>query len=117
MVIKDKLPRFIYEEVKLVGLEWFSADNWLGSEILIGGKAIQMLNINETFILKKRILRNTLNAVGSLLISIIYYKYTFLKKLGQEITFKDTADSEPKSILRNLEMNSILLPAQLLSEI
>jgi len=108
MVIKDKLPRFIYEEVKIsrVGMVLKPWDNWLGDVNPDWGKSHTDVKHQRNVYFKEANLKNTLNAVGSLLISIIYYyKYAFSKETGQEITFKDTTRQlEPKSIL--MEMNS-----------
>lgn len=108
MVIKDKLPIFIYEEVKIsrFGTVLKPWDNWLGDVNPDWWKSHTDVKHQRNDYFKEANLKNTLNAVGGLLISIIYYyKFAFSKETGQEVTFKDTTRQlEPKSIL--MGMNS-----------
>jgi len=108
LVIKDKLSTLIYEEVTInrYGMTFTPWDNWIGDKNPDWWKGYNKVKHYRNSHFKEANLKNTLNAVAALLISVVYYyKVSFSKEANQEVSFKDTtAQFASDAVL--MEMNS-----------
>ena len=91
--IKALIPTFIDEEISIdrFGLRFKPWDSWLGTGNPNWWRSYNKVKHQRNNYFKEANLQHTINAVGALLITVIYYyKYSFSKENGNEVSFKDT---------------------------
>lgn len=100
-VIQNCLPSFINEEVVIsrFGLEFSPWENWKGQENPDWWRSYNKVKHHRNNHFREANLQNTLNAVGALLLTVIYYyKYAFSQEAPHEIHFRDaTRQLQPGS--------------------
>jgi hypothetical protein len=105
-VIKKNLMSFIEEEISIerFGLNFKPWENWSNEINPKWCCSYNKVKHQRNNYFQEANLQNTLNAVGGLLISVIYYyKYAFSQEAGQEVIFKETTlQLEPESILMKM---------------
>jgi hypothetical protein len=92
-VIKSKLADFIVEQISINRFELSSKpwENWNGSANPDWWKSYNNVKHERNNHFKEANLKNTINAVGALLITVIYYyKFAFTNEAGHEVSFRDT---------------------------
>lgn len=104
-IIKDKLPSRVKEEVYIdrYSLSFKPWDNWNGNQNPNWWRSYNNVKHQRNIHFREANLQNAINAVGALLISVVfYYKKVFAKIARHEINFKDTTrELNPKpSLLR-----------------
>lgn len=105
-VINDKLPLFRYEEVTInrFGMVLNPWNNWLTEENPDWWRSYNNVKHQRNNFYREANLKNTLNAVGALLVTVIYfYKTSFKIEKGKDIDFTvTTAILRTKSTLMKL---------------
>lgn len=92
-IIKASLNSFITEEISIdrFGLTYKPWDNWKGNQNPNWWKSYNNVKHQRNNYFHEANLRNTINAVGALLITVLYYyKFAFSQESKSIIEFKDT---------------------------
>jgi hypothetical protein len=93
LIIQTNMPTFINEEIEIdrFGLTFKPFDNWVGTENPNWWRSYNNVKHQRNNCFHEANLQNTINAVGALLLTVVYYyKYAFTNEAGHEIHFKDT---------------------------
>lgn len=100
-IIKGHLPALINEEISIdrFGLKYNPWDNWLGTKNPNWWKSYNNVKHQRNNFFHEANLQNTVNAVGALLITVVYYyKHAFSNEAGHVVNFKDTTKQlEPEA--------------------
>ncbi len=98
-----KTPQFIVEEISIdrFGLSYKPWENWTGTLNPNWWKSYNNVKHQRNDHFNEANLNNTINAVGALLLTVVYYyKYSFSKEAGHEVEFKETTSQlQPESSL------------------
>lgn len=92
-VIQTKLRGFISEEVTIsrFGLTYKPWENWNGANNPDWWKSYNRVKHHRNDHFNEANLQNTINAVGALLLTVVYYyKLAFSNEAGYELSFKET---------------------------
>ena len=92
-VITRKINPFINEEIIIdrFRLSYKPWENWNGEQNPNWWKSYNKVKHQRNNYFNEANLKNSINAVGALLVTVIYYyKYAFSKDMGNEISFKET---------------------------
>ncbi|MEO9851888.1 MAG: hypothetical protein ABJE80_22810 [Reichenbachiella sp.] len=92
-VIQKHLPSLISEEVVIdrYGLTLKPWDNWSGENNPIWWRSYNNVKHQRNEHFNEANLKNTINAVSALLLTVVYYyRLTFSKEGGNELTFRET---------------------------
>lgn len=92
-IIQAQLQSFINEEVCIdrYGLSYRPWDNWNGTQNPNWWKSYNNVKHQRNDHFNEANLQNTINAVGALMLTVIYYyKYAFSNEAQNEISFRDT---------------------------
>ena len=92
-VIKSKLHSFINEEVSIdrFGLKFKPWENWAGTRNPNWWRSYNNVKHQRNNHFNEANLQNTINSVGALLVTVIYYyKYAFSQEAGYEVDFRET---------------------------
>jgi hypothetical protein len=99
--IKAFIPSLINEEISIArfGLRFKPWDAWLGTNNPNWWRSYNNVKHQRNNHFREANLQNTVNSIGGLLITVIYYyKYSFTKEAGNDISFKETTlQLEPES--------------------
>lgn len=93
VIIKQFLPDFINEEVWIdrFGLSYKPWDNWNRTQNPNWWRSYNNVKHQRNNHFHEANLQNTINAVGALLLTVIYYyKFAFIKESGENIEFRET---------------------------
>ena len=100
LIIQNKTPSFINEEISIdrFGLLFKPWDNWVGTQNPNWWKSYNNVKHQRDSYFKEANLQNTINAVGALLLTTVYYyKYSFSNGVNN-IDMKDvTRELNPES--------------------
>jgi len=91
-IIKSELPELINEEISInrFGLTYKPWINWEGDQNPDWWKSYNCVKHQRNDHFNEANLKNTINAVGALLIVVVYYyKFEFQKEAGHEVPLKD----------------------------
>lgn len=92
-VIQATLPSLITEEISIerYGLKFKPWINWNGTTNPDWWRSHNYVKHQRNNYFQEANLKNTINSVGALLLTIVYYyKHAFTKESGSEIDFKET---------------------------
>lgn len=92
-VIQTQLATFINEEICIdrFGLSYKPWDNWNGTNNPDWWRSYNNVKHQRNNHFNEANLQNTINAVGALLLTVIYYyKYSFTNEAQHEISFRET---------------------------
>jgi hypothetical protein len=92
-LIQKHLASFINEEISIdrFGLTFKPWENWTRTQNPNWWKGYNNVKHQRNNHFKEANLQNTINAVGALLLTVVYYyKFAFSKEAGQEVDFRDT---------------------------
>ena len=92
-VVQAQLGTFINEEICIArfGLSYRPWDNWNGTQNPDWWRSYNNVKHQRNNHFNEANLQNTINAVGSLLLTVVYYyKYAFTAEAGHEIDFRET---------------------------
>jgi hypothetical protein len=92
-VIQQHLPIFINEEICIdrFGLSYKPWDNWNGAQNPNWWRSYNNVKHQRNNHFNEANLQNTINAVGALLLTVVYYyKYAFMNETGSQIDFRET---------------------------
>lgn len=102
-IIKQNCPRFANEEIVIerYGLKYKPWINWVEDNNPIWWNSYNKVKHERNTYFNKANLQNTVNAVGGLLIAVLYfYKHQFEFESGNSISFKEaTFQLQPQSNL------------------
>ncbi|MBN1463175.1 MAG: hypothetical protein JXQ69_01120 [Paludibacteraceae bacterium] len=93
LIIQNNIPSLINEEITIdrFGLSFKPWINWEGTQNPDWWGSYNNVKHERNTHFNDANLQNTINAVGALLITVVYYyKYAFSKEKKQEVSFKDT---------------------------
>lgn len=92
-IIQGKLPIFINEKICIdrFGLSYKPWENWTGTQNPNWWRSYNNVKHQRNNYFNEANLQNTINAVGALLLTVVYYyKYAFSNEAGQTVDFKET---------------------------
>jgi len=92
-IIQGHLVPFINEEISIVryGLTYKPWDNWLGTQNPNWWRSYNNVKHQRNNHFNEANLQNTINAVGALLITVVYfYKFTFSNEVRHNVDFRET---------------------------
>jgi len=92
-IIQESLPTFINEEIAIdrFGLTFKPFENWTGTENPNWWRSYNNVKHQRNNCFQEANLQNTINAVGALLLTVVYYyKFAFSNEAGHDIHFRDT---------------------------
>lgn len=100
-VIQAQLGTFINEEICIdrFGLSYKPWENWNGTKNPDWWRSYNNVKHQRNNHFNEANLQNTINAVGALLLTVVYYyKYAFTAEAGHEIDFREaTSQLQPES--------------------
>lgn len=106
-VIKDSIPLMINERISIdrFGLKFRPWDAWNGETNPNWWGSYNNVKHQRNIHFNEANLQNTINALGGLLIVVIYYyKYAFSQEAKSEISFRDTtAQLQPESTFLKID--------------
>jgi hypothetical protein len=92
-IIQAQLQSFINEEICIdrYGLSYKPWDNWNGTQNPNWWRSYNNVKHQRNDHFNEANLQNTINAVGALMLTVVYYyKYAFSNEAQHEISFRDT---------------------------
>lgn len=108
-VVKSHLETFINEEICInrFGLFYRPWENWNGPQNPDWWKSYNNVKHERNNHFNEANLQNTINAVGALLLTVVYYyKYAFTVEAGHEIDFRlTTRQLQPESSFMRINAN------------
>lgn len=100
-IIQGHLPSFINEEICIerFGLSFKPWDKWIGENSPNWWEGYNNVKHHRNTHFNEANLQNTINAVGALLLTVVYYyKYAFSNESNSNINFKETTKQlQPKA--------------------
>ena len=108
-IIQTHLSSFINEEISIdrFGLTFKPWKNWAGSENPDWWKSSNHVKHQRNTHFEDANLKNAINAVGALLLTVVYYyKFAFSKESMGQLTFKDTTHQlQPEASFLRINAN------------
>lgn len=108
-IIQEQLPSIINEEICInrFGLSYKPWDNWNGVQNPTWWRSYNNVKHQRNNHFNEANLQNTINAVGALLLTVVYYyKYAFSNELGKNVDFKETTRQlQPEASLMRINAN------------
>ena len=92
-IIKRRCPEFAKEEIIIerYGMKYKPWLNWLGEQNPVWWNSYNKVKHERNAHFNKANLQNTVNAIGGLLIAVLYfYKHQFEFESGNSVSFKET---------------------------
>lgn len=92
-IVQRQLATFINEEICIdrFGLSYKPWDNWNGNQNPNWWRSYNNVKHQRNNHFSEANLQNTINAVGALLLTVVYYyKYAFSHEAGHEVNFRET---------------------------
>lgn len=108
-IIQRNIEGFINEEICIdrFGLSYRPWESWEGTENPAWWHSYNKVKHQRNNYYDEANLQNTINAVGALLLTVVYYyKYSFTAEAGHEINFRETTHQlQPESSFMRINAN------------
>jgi hypothetical protein len=92
-VVQNHLKTLVNEEIRIdrFGLSFKPWENWKGTTNPDWWRSYNLVKHQRNDYFKEANLKNTVNAVGALLLTIVYYyKFSFSQEAGGDVNFRET---------------------------